>query len=120
MIVPIAGATGLNVNTNAVAFISSIVNAGFPEDKLANDISIFNGMGAHVNQVAQPKRPGLKKPEGQEGKTYLLVTKINRLPWEAAPKPVAKGAPAAAPRTAAPVAAPGPRAVPAPSQRPQR
>jgi hypothetical protein len=110
-IVPIAGATGLNVNTNAVAFISSMVNAGFPEDKIGNDISVFDGLGAHVNQVAQPKRPGLKKPE-MEAKTYLLVTKINRLPWEAAPKPVAKGAPPAAAKGAP---APGPRAVPPPA-----
>jgi len=110
-IVPIAGATGLNVNTNAVAFISSLVNAGFPEDKIGNDISVFDGIGVHVNQVAQPKRPGLKKPEMGEPKTYLLVTKINRLPWEAAPKPVAKGAPAAA-KPAVPT---GPRPVPPPA-----
>jgi hypothetical protein len=105
-IIPIAGATGLNVNTNAIAFISSIVNSGFPEDRILNDVSIFDGMKAHVNQVAQPKRPGLKKAEIGEPKTYLLVSKIVRLPWETAPAAVAKGAP-----KPVAAAAPGPRPV---------
>jgi len=105
-IIPIAGATGLNVNTNAIAFISSIVNSGFPEDRILNDVSIFDGMKAHVNQVAQPKRPGLKKAEIGEPKTYLLVSKIVRLPWETAPAPAAKGAP-----KPVAAAAPGPRPV---------
>jgi len=104
-LIPQAGATGLNNNTNALAFISSIINAGFPEDKLGSDASVFDGLGAHVNQVAQPKRQGLK--DQKEGKTYLLVTKITRLPWEAAPAKVAKGAPVAKP-SPAPVAGPRP------------
>lgn len=89
---PLAGATGLNQNTNVIAFITSLVNAGFPEDRLGEDVSIFDGTLVHVNQIAQPKRPGLKRAEEKE-KTYLLVTRIVRLPWEAAPKPQAKGAP---------------------------
>ena len=76
-------ATGLNASTNALAFLTSLVNAGFPEDKIGNDVSIFDGTVVHVNQVAQPKRAGLK--DQKRGKTYLLVTKIVRLPWEAAP-----------------------------------
>jgi hypothetical protein len=102
-LVPQAGATGLNNNTNALAFISSIINAGFPEDKLGSDASVFDGLGAHVNQVAQPKRAGLK--DQKEGKTYLLVTKITRLPWDAPAVKPAKGAPVAK------SAAPGPRPV---------
>jgi hypothetical protein len=104
-LVPQAGATGLNANTNALAFIASIINAGFPEDRLSTDVSVFDGLGAHVNQVAQPKRQGLK--DQKEGKTYLLVTKIARLPWDAPAAKPAKGAPAAA-RTAAPKATPAP------------
>jgi hypothetical protein len=92
-LVPQAGATGLNNNTNALAFISSIINAGFPEDKLGSDASVFDNLGAHVNQVAQPVRAGLK--DQKEGKTYLLVTKITRMPWTAAEAKPAKGAPAA-------------------------
>jgi hypothetical protein len=114
-LIPQAGATGLNNNTNALAFISSIINAGFPEDKLGSDASVFDGLGAHVNQVAQPKRAGLK--DQKEGKTYLLVTKITRLPWDAATPKAAKGAPVN--RTAAPAGpravAPTPTATPVPS-----
>jgi len=111
-IVPMAGATGLNVNTNCIAFISSLVNAGFPEDKILNDISIFEGMYAHVNQVAQPKRPGIKAREGERAdKTYLLVTKINRMPWEKVAAKPAAGAPVARPT-------PGPRPVAAPAAAP--
>src|SRR5580765_707999 len=78
-LIPQAGATGLNNNTNALAFIASIVNAGFPEDKLGSDASVFDGMGVHVRQVAQPKRAGLK--DQKEGKTYLMVEKIIHMPW---------------------------------------
>jgi hypothetical protein len=100
---PLGGATGLNVSTNALAFLTSLVNAGFPEDRLGEDASVLEGAVVHVNQVAQPKRPGLK--DQKDGKTYLMVTKIIRLPWEAAPHkaaPAAKGAPAT--KKAAPVA----------------
>jgi hypothetical protein len=95
---------GLTSSTNAVAFITSLINAGFPEDKITNDVSVFDGMTVHVNQVAQPKRPGLK--DQKENKTYLLVTKIVRMPGEAAPVKPAKGAPVQK-------AATGPRPVPA-------
>jgi hypothetical protein len=112
-LIPQAGATGLNANTNALAFIGSIINAGFPEDKLGSDASVFDGLGAHVNQVAQPKRAGLK--DQKEGKTYLLVTKITRLPWDAPAPKAAKGAPVN--RSAAPAAGPRP-VTPAPAAAP--
>jgi hypothetical protein len=104
-------ATGLNASTNALAFLTSLVNAGFPEDRISNDVSVFDGTVAHVNQVAQPKRTGLK--DQKEGKTYLLATYIARLPWEegAAPTKPAKGAPTATAKQTA--AAPRPVAVPA-------
>jgi hypothetical protein len=58
---------------------------------------------------------GLK--DQKEGKTYLLVTKIVRFPWDAVPAKVAKGAPA--PKNAAPAGprpvAPTPAASPAPN-----
>jgi hypothetical protein len=90
---PAGAATGLNQNTNALAFISSLVTSGFPEDRIGEDVSIFDGLVCHINQVAQPKRSGLK--DQKEGKTYALVTKILRLPWDEGPalKAPAKGAP---------------------------
>ena len=114
-VVPQAGATGLNTNTNAIAFITSIVNAGFPEDKITDDASVFDGLVCHINQVAQPKRSSLK--DQKEGKTYALVTKILRLPWETVPKAPAKGAPVPRPGpkpvATLPAATPGPSTPPA-------
>lgn len=92
-------ATGLNSSTNALAFLTSLVNAGFPEDRIGNDVSLFDGTVVHVNQIAQPKRAGLKD---QRDKTYLLVSKIVRLPWDSQPAKPAKGAPSATRPTAAP------------------
>ena len=115
MVVSTTGAaTRLNNNTNAMALITSLVNAGYPEDRITNDASQFDGLEAHVNQVAQPKRSGLK--DEKEGvRTYILVSKILKLPWEAVTAKPAKGAPApkaAGPRpvaaTSAPVASPAP------------
>jgi hypothetical protein len=107
---------GLTSSTNAVAFITSLVNAGFPEDSITNDVGVFDGMAVHVNQVAQPKRVGLK--DAKENKTYLLVTKILRMPGEAVPPKPAKGAPApqqkAGPRPVPANAVPTPTPSPAP------
>ena len=66
-------------------FISSIVDSGFPEERLENDVSIFKGMRAHVKREAQPKRGGLiRTREGQESRvpTVLLVTEIHAMPGE--------------------------------------
>lgn len=84
----------LNDNTNAMAFLVSLVNAGFPEDKIGDKVNVFEGTRVHVKQAPQPKRPGLKNaPEGT--KTVLLVSKIHYLPWDAPKEAVAaaKGAP---------------------------
>ena len=111
-IVALVPGVGINQGTNAIAFISSLVNAGFPEDRLTNDVQIFDGLQCHVNQVAQPKRPGLKD---QKDKTYLLVTKILRLPWEAAPPKASRGAPKT---NARPTPVPAPVATTAPTPSP--
>lgn len=81
----VGAATGLNDNSNLSQFISSIVNAGFPENKFDDDISAFEGMQCHVLRKAQPKRTGLIKTGGDENereRTVLLVTEIHKMPWE--------------------------------------
>lgn len=77
--------SGLNANSNGGLFIASIVNAGFPEDKIGDDISVFDGMKAHViRQVT--KREGLQKAPRADGRSFeptvLVVSKIHKLPWE--------------------------------------
>jgi len=90
--VPVGSATGLNENTNAMMFLVSLVNAGFPEDKIGDDLGVFDGTMAHVNRVPQPARPGLGGGvTGKVGKpTVLVVSKIHKLPWENAAN-LAKG-----------------------------
>jgi hypothetical protein len=85
----------LQETTNAMQFMVSLVNAGFPEDKIADKVTVFEGTRVHVNAVPQPKRPGIKN--AKEGKTILLVSKIHSLPGEKAKAPAkAKAAPLAA------------------------
>lgn len=73
----------LQETTNAMQWMVSVVNAGFPEDKIADKVTVFEGTKVHVNAVPQPKRPGLKTAQ-KEGKTILLVSKILALPGEKA------------------------------------
>lgn len=81
---------GINQNTNAMMFLVSLVNAGFPEDKIGDDVSVFDGIKCHMHTVPQPKRAGLT---GSDGKTVLVVDKIHQLPWDApATAPKAKAA----------------------------
>lgn len=102
-LVPLVGDAAINSGSNFALLIQSIVNAGFPENRLEDDITIFQGMKAHMERVAAPRRNIQKAPRA-DGKVYedtvLIVTKIIKLPWEAAgkggskAKPTGKAAPA--------------------------
>lgn len=118
--VSVGGATCLVVSANASLFLTSIVNAGFPKNKLSDNVSVFDGTGVHLRRIAQAERKGLVKKEGDDKqKTILVVEKILFQPGE---KPtftigtgttLGKGAPAGAgksvgaPAAAAPQAASG-------------
>ena len=80
--VAVAGAKGLSTSSNAALLLKSIVDQGFPEDKLTHTVEPFEGMEAHVVRVPQPKRSGLAQKEGERDRTVLVVSKIIRLPWE--------------------------------------
>jgi hypothetical protein len=111
--VPVGSQTKLNNNTNAVAFLISLMNADKRGDlatklKTTGDISSLDGSVLHVSREAQPKRTGLVNPVAVEGQsrpsTRLKVDSIISYPGEgAAPKPGAApvSAPAAAPAAAA-------------------
>lgn len=115
--------TGLTEGTNALQFLLSIVNSGFPEHLIGQKVTAFAGVKAHVNRVPQQKRPGIAKAAGQSGKDDILVVTniLNKAeiqagtyqtPGAAAAKPAA-GKKAAAPKTAqaaAPVQAQAPAA----------
>lgn len=88
-------ASSIRMTTNGGIFLKSLIDAGFPVDKLGDDITVLDGMQAHVIRVPAPKRPGLKKQDREDGKkfeeTILIVGEIITLPWE---KSKPKGAPA--------------------------
>lgn len=106
---------GLPKDSNALKFVLSILNAGFPADKMSDDVSIFEGMKVLLRSEAQEKR------EGGDGKdrTIILVDKILSLPWEnkatgakgVAPKAAAKSTAAKPAAAVKPTAAAKPAAV---------
>jgi hypothetical protein len=79
-------------SSNFAMWIVSIAKAGFPEDKIESDVTVFQGAKVHVSAVAQPKRAGLK--DQAEGKTIVLVDKLISMPGTkaAAKAPVEAGA----------------------------
>lgn len=82
-LVRVGSATTINDSSNFSQLVASLVNSGFPEDKIDDDATIFEGMRCHVRRVAQPKRTGLiNKQDGERERTVLLVTEIHKLPWE--------------------------------------
>jgi len=86
-LVPIGGARGLSKSCNFMILLDSLIKADFPEDKIGDDCSVFEGLEAHMIRVAAPKRPGLAPAKARaDGRTYertnLVVDKILKLPWE--------------------------------------
>src|SRR3990167_6088446 len=61
-LVAVGSGSGLNSGSNAGILLTSIVNAGFPEDKIGDDITVFQGMRCHVIRVPAPKRGIVKEP----------------------------------------------------------
>lgn len=120
--IPVGKQEKLNINTNAVAFLVSLMNADTRGEltakiKTTDDISIIDNSRLHIVRKAQPKRPNIVAPEVVPGQAkpdprQLTVEKVLAYPWEtAAPTPVAQ---AAAPAVAQ-VQAAAPAAVAAPA-----
>lgn len=108
-------ATSIRLSSNGGILLKSLVDSGFPGDKLGDDISILNGLQVHMIQVPEPQR-GMKKTKEQEEKetkfgpkTILVVSEVQVLPWEkkkpagagAKKKPAGKAKPKAAKAAAA-------------------
>ncbi len=111
-LVPVDSKTAVSGSSNFAMLITSMVNAGLPEDLLdSGDISQLEGVKGHVNRVPAPKRDGLPKREGKNAdrpQTVLVFTTITDFPGNAAAKPKAGAKPgtkspaAAAPAKGAP------------------
>ena len=102
----VGSATSIRLSSNGGIFLKSLVDSGFPADKLGDDISILDGLQAHMIQVPEPSRGMTKSKEQEEKeakfgpKTILVVSEVQVLPWEkkkpaGKPKAKAKAKPAA-------------------------
>ena len=96
--------TGVNKSSNCFQYLSSIINAGFPEDRMGDNITVLDGIKAHVKRIPQQERAGLVRLQSQAGQaerkmTVLIVSQIHEIPGEKkGPKGVAtKGAGKATP-----------------------
>jgi hypothetical protein len=82
-IVKVGDKESLNGGTNTAIMLNSLVQAGFPEDKMdAGDVRVLEGLVGHVNRVPQPKRSNIAKKEGQRDPMVLVFTKILSMPGE--------------------------------------
>lgn len=79
-----SSAKGLNSNSNAFVFLASLIEKGFPEQKIEEGgLGAIVGTYAHFNRIPQKSRAGLDSAEpGARAKTVLVVTKVLKLPWE--------------------------------------
>lgn len=83
----IGNATALNRGTNMMFFIGSLIDAGFPEEDLGDDISVLEGLCAHVRRLPAP--PGrTKRDDGKE----LTILAVESIIEEEDPKPKKKAA----------------------------
>lgn len=85
-------AVALSKSSNGFILLNALVNAGFPENKLGDYISVLDGLRTHNIAVPEPKRTGLKTREREGGRERVLSvpSRVLQLPWEGEG---AKGAP---------------------------
>jgi hypothetical protein len=92
MLDPVGTASQLRQGSNGMIFLEQLISSGFPKDRLGDDISVLDGLQAHVIRIPAPARPGIKKKEGDDREqTILVVDEILQLPWEATDDKVGKG-----------------------------
>jgi hypothetical protein len=120
-IVAVGKATGISSSSNAAILIGSIVNSGFPENKITDNVTCFEGLKAHLSRIPAPKRNVTKAPRA-DGKVYedtvLTVTAILQYPWDKKAGKTAAGKPATAPAAGKPATTGKPATAPAAGKAP--
>jgi len=89
----------LSKSSNYYILMNALINAGFPENKLGDDISVLDGLYTHNIGLPEPKRSGLVREtaEGARERVISVPDSIIKLPWENKGKGVAKAKATAAP-----------------------
>lgn len=80
-------AQDLNKSSNFFILMTEFVNAGFPENRLGEDISVLDGYYGFWTGKPEPKRAGLNRPAPADGsvareKVLSVPSKTLHLPWE--------------------------------------
>jgi len=85
---PVGSASTLKLNSNGMILLKSLVDSGFDEEEMGDDVSVFDGIKVHMARVPAPKRSGLEKAPREDGKdfpaTILTVDEILVMPGEEA------------------------------------
>lgn len=92
-LVAVGSAEVLSKSSNFYVLMNALVNAGFPENKLEEDVSSLDGLETYNIGVPMPKRAGLKASEPAEGgreRVLSVPSQIIKLPWEKKGKTTAK------------------------------
>ncbi len=100
-LVAVGTAQAISKSSNFYLLMNALVNSGFPENRLSEDISVLDGLYAYHIGIPAPKRSGLQSAaaEGDRERILSVPSQVLRLPGEV------KGAKAPAKGKAAPVAA---------------
>ena len=85
-------------SSNIALLFTEAVNAGFPQNRIEGDISVFDGWYVEFKEKAQPDRPGLASSAPIDGtparkRTITLPVRTINLPGEASTRAAAGGAP---------------------------
>ncbi len=75
-------ASRLSKSSNFYQLLNSLVEAKFPEDKMEDNVSIYDGMKCNMVRIPAPERKGLQQKESKYEKNILVVDSIITLPWE--------------------------------------
>lgn len=95
---PVVDGARFSANSKGIKLIASLVNSGFPEDRLADDLGVFSGTVGHVRRTTLPRIAGQEKDA-----TILEFTQIHKLPWEKEEKEKKAAAPKSSRKAADPV-----------------
>jgi hypothetical protein len=90
----------LSKSSNYYILMNALINAGFPENKLGDDISVLDGLYTHNIGIPEPKRSGLVREAPAEGARERVISvpdSIIKLPWEGKAGKAAPAKKAAAP-----------------------
>ena len=75
----------LSKSSNYYILMNALINAGFPENKLGEDISVLDGLYTHNIGIPEPKRSGLVRDVPAEGARERVISvpdSVIKLPWE--------------------------------------